>query len=115
MGTPRAARVRASSHSIARIGTRRERPYNRAAGEANESDGGSMPIPTGRVVILVLDGFPPHCVSPDVTPTLLRLAEDGALAPEGGITDLVASTAPGHAALLTGTNHTRHGVLANRM
>ena len=69
----------------------------------------------GRVVILVLDGFGPEFVRPDLTPTMVRLASSGTLAPVGGLADLVASTGPGHATLLTGTRGTVHGVLANRV
>jgi Type I phosphodiesterase / nucleotide pyrophosphatase len=69
----------------------------------------------GRVVILVLDALGPEFVSSERTPNLVRLARAGGIAPAGGLADLVASTGPGHAALLTGEPSTVHGVLANRI
>jgi hypothetical protein len=71
--------------------------------------------PTGRVAIIVLDGFGPEFVSPERTPGILRAAQSGAIAPAGGLADLVASTGPGHATLLTGVPSPVHGVLANRL
>jgi len=69
----------------------------------------------GRVVMVVLDGFGPEFVSPERTPAILDLARSGTIAPAGGLADLVASTGPGHATLLTGAPSTVHGVLANRL
>jgi hypothetical protein len=69
----------------------------------------------GRVIIVVLDGFGPEFVSPERTPGILRVAQSGAIAPAGGLADLVASTGPGHATLLTGVPSPVHGVLANRL
>ena len=68
-----------------------------------------------RVVIIVLDAFGPEFVSSDRTPAIARLAKTGAIAPAGGLADLVASTGPGHATLLTGVRSTVHGVFANRL
>lgn len=71
--------------------------------------------PAARVVMIVLDAFGPEFVSPDRTPAIMRLAESGAIAPAGGLADMVASTGPGHATFLTGVPSTVHGVLANRL
>src|SRR5690242_5781553 len=67
----------------------------------------------GRAVILVLDALGPEAVAG--MPQLVRLAERGAMAPLGGLAELVASTGPGHATLLTGQSLASHGVLANRI
>src|SRR5215470_2393801 len=69
----------------------------------------------GRVVILVLDALGPEFVDADRMPWLSRLAERGAMAPLGGVAELVASTGPNHATLLTGAPLAGHGVLANRV
>src|SRR5215831_16213998 len=69
----------------------------------------------GRVVILVLDALGPEFVDAVRMPWLSRLAERGAIAPLGGIAELVASTGPNHATLLTGVALAGHGVLANRV
>src|SRR5262249_33575471 len=89
-------------------------PYNRRA-RRRERGGTAMSGRRGRVVALVLDGCGPECARPGLTPNLLRLAESGGMAPAGGLADLVASTGPGHASLLTGVRSTVHGVLANRI
>jgi predicted AlkP superfamily pyrophosphatase or phosphodiesterase len=73
------------------------------------------PNKTVRVVLVVLDAFGPEFVSPDLTPAIVRLAKSGGIAPAGGLADMVASTGPGHATLLTGVPSTIHGVLANRL
>ena len=65
--------------------------------------------------MIVLDGFGPEFVSPDSTPAIDRLAKSHFIAPAGGLADLVASTGPGHATLLTGAPSTVHGVIANRV
>jgi len=68
------------------------------------------------VVIVVLDGFGPEFARADLTPRLLELAADGGgVAPAGGLGDLVASTAPGHATLFTGVPPPVHGVLAGKV
>jgi predicted AlkP superfamily pyrophosphatase or phosphodiesterase len=68
-----------------------------------------------KVILLVLDAFGPELVDAERTPTICRLGREGAMAIAGGIADLVASTAPGHAALLTGVTSVHHGVHANRV
>lgn len=68
-----------------------------------------------RVVILVLDALGPEFVVPSRMPRLARLAERGAMAPTGGLAELVASTGPCHATLLTGAPLAEHRVLANRV
>jgi len=70
---------------------------------------------TGRVVILVLDALGPEFVDAGRMPWLSRLADRGAVAPLGGVAELVASTGPCHATLLTGVALAGHGVLANRV
>lgn len=70
---------------------------------------------TGRVVILVLDALGPEFVDAGRMPWLSRLADRGAAARVGGVAELVASTGPCHATLLTGVSLARHGVLANRV
>ena len=72
-------------------------------------------LPAGRVVILVLDALGPEFVRPERMPWLWRLAERGAMAPLGGLAELVASTGPCHSTLLTGAPLAGHGVLANRV
>ena len=75
-----------------------------------------MPSPhKARVVILVLDALGPEFVDSERMPWLSRLAERGAAAPHGGLAELVASTGPCHATLLTGLPLGSHGVLANRV
>src|SRR5262249_6537770 len=75
-----------------------------------------MPAPqNGRVVILVLDALGPEFVDAGRMPWLARLADRGAAAPLGGLAELVASTGPCHATLLTGVPLACHGVLANRV
>ena len=68
-----------------------------------------------RVVMIVLDALGPEFISAQRTPAIVRLAQSGAIAPAGGLADLVASTGPGHATFLTGEPSTVHGVLANRL
>jgi predicted AlkP superfamily pyrophosphatase or phosphodiesterase len=70
---------------------------------------------TGRVVILVLDALGPEFVDAARMPRLSRLAQGGAVASLGGLAELVASTGPCHATLLTGLPLAGHGVLANRV
>jgi len=70
---------------------------------------------SGRVVILVLDALGPEFVDPGRMPWLSRVADRGAIAPLGGVAELVASTGPNHATLLTGAALAVHGVLANRV
>src|SRR5262249_23493986 len=67
----------------------------------------------GRAVILVLDALGPEFVG--TMPELARLAARGAIAPQGGLAELVASTGPCHATLPTGLPLAGHGVLANRI
>jgi predicted AlkP superfamily pyrophosphatase or phosphodiesterase len=74
-----------------------------------------MDTPAGRFVLVVLDGLGPEFVSRELTPRLMALAESGGMALAGGLAELVASTGPGHATLLTGASLVEHGVLANRV
>ena len=68
-----------------------------------------------RVILLVLDGCGPEFAQAEEMPALRELAAAGGLAPAGGLADLIASTGPGHATLLTGERPAVHGVLANRL
>jgi predicted AlkP superfamily pyrophosphatase or phosphodiesterase len=68
-----------------------------------------------RVVLLVLDGCGPEFALAGDMPALADLAASGGLAPGGGLADLIASTGPSHATLLTGERPAVHGVLANRL
>ena len=68
-----------------------------------------------RAVLLVLDALGPEFVEPGGMPWLARIADRGAMAPLGGLAELVASTGPCHATLLTGAPLGAHGVLANRV
>ena len=65
-----------------------------------------------RVVLLGLDGFPLGHVRPEITPTLWRLAGDGAGGGERltGTCALPATTYPSFASLLTGASPSTHGV-----
>lgn len=65
---------------------------------------------SSRVILLCLDGFPTRHLSPELTPHLVRLAESGGRAREGGIAELPSSTYPNHATLLTGVSPSEHGV-----
>lgn len=69
----------------------------------------------GRVVLLVLDGLGPEFVSSERTPNLIAVAHRGGIAPAGGVSDLLASTHPAHATLLTGELGPVHGVMASRV
>ena len=66
-----------------------------------------------RAVLLILDAFNHHAVSPDLTPRLWALGEAGGRAPDGGRCDLPSVTYPSHATLLTGRLPQHHGVRSN--
>lgn len=66
-------------------------------------------------MIVVLDALGPEFVNASRMPWLSRLADRGAAAPTGGLAELVASTGPCHATLLTGLPLAAHGVLTNRV
>ena len=66
-----------------------------------------------RVVLLSLDAFNHHVVSPELTPRLWALGEAGGRAPDGGRCDLPSVTYPSHATLLTGRLPRHHGVRSN--
>lgn len=68
---------------------------------------------SARAVLLVLDGLPHRQVTPRVTPNLLRLAEHGGMAPNGGRAVLTSATYPNHATFVTGVAPDRHGITAN--
>jgi arylsulfatase A-like enzyme len=69
-----------------------------------------MPDPPARVLLVGLDGFPHGAVSPDLTPRLWALGEQGGRAADGGRCALPSSTYPGFASLITGCLPARHGV-----
>ncbi len=64
-----------------------------------------------RVVLLGLDGFPHRKISPELTPHLWALGQQGGMAPDGGRSALPSSTYPGFATLLSGCLPARHRVL----
>lgn len=67
-----------------------------------------------RVLLVSLDAFNHHAVSPELTPHLWRLGAEGGIAREGGVGDLPSSTYVSHASLLTGASPARHGLTSNR-
>ena len=62
---------------------------------------------------VVLDGLPHRHVTAAITPNLVRLAEQGGMAPTGGRAVLTSATYPNHATLVTGTHPGKHGITAN--
>lgn len=77
--------------------------------------GGLPSLTATRVILLVLDGCGPEFALTPEMPAIAELAASGGMAPGGGTADLIASTAPSHATLLTGERPAVHGVLANRL
>lgn len=67
-----------------------------------------------RVVFAILDAFPHHQVSAELTPVLWDLAREGGRARAGGRAVLTASTYPNHASFVTGAPPERHGILSSR-
>jgi len=63
-----------------------------------------------RAVLIALDGFPHRAITPELTPRLWQLGQQGGRAPEGGRTDLPSSTDPGFCSLLTGCYPRTHMV-----
>lgn len=63
-----------------------------------------------RVVLLSLDAFPHHAVSPALTPRLWALGEAGGIAPDGGRCPLPSATYTCHGTLLTGRLPEEHRV-----
>ncbi|HEU5434654.1 MAG TPA: alkaline phosphatase family protein, partial [Thermomicrobiales bacterium] len=57
---------------------------------------------SSRVALLSLDSFHPDLLSPERTPTIWALAQEGGIAPDGGRADVPAVTYVSHATLLTG-------------
>jgi predicted AlkP superfamily pyrophosphatase or phosphodiesterase len=66
-----------------------------------------------RAILLVLDGLPHRHVNERVTPNLMRLAQEGGMAPTGGRAVLTSATYPNHATLVTGAHPGKHGLTAN--
>ena len=73
-----------------------------------------MTDPTPRVVLLSLDAIGHTIISPEKTPRLWALREEGGWAPGGGRCDVPAVTYVCHATLATGTAPTAHGITSNR-
>lgn len=67
----------------------------------------------GRVVLLVLDGFPPALVGPQLTPTLLDWTSASGTVPHAVDAVLPASTYANHATFATGAAPMRHGIVGN--
>ncbi len=65
-----------------------------------------------QVVVISVDGLRADIVTPEQTPTLARLAEEGASAEEAW-NDLPSGTLPNHASMLTGLIGNRHGLIFN--
>ena len=68
---------------------------------------------SARAVLLVLDGMPQRHVTDKITPNLMRLAQEGGMAPTGGRAVLTSATYPNHATLVTGQHPGKHGLIAN--
>lgn len=69
-----------------------------------------MPIARPLVVIVSLDSVQHDRISPELTPTLVTMIEEGGWAPNGGRCQLPSVTYPSHATLLTGRLPYAHGV-----
>lgn len=67
-----------------------------------------------RVLLVSLDAFNHHAVSPELTPNLWRLGGEGGMARTGGVGVMPSSTYVNHASLLTGSSPARHGLTSNR-
>jgi hypothetical protein len=68
-----------------------------------------------RVVLLVLDGFPPALVGPELTPTLVEWTATCATTPRTVAAVLPASTYANHATFATGADPIRHGIVGNNV
>ncbi len=66
-----------------------------------------------RVVFLIEDSLPNGRVSPELTPTLWSLIQEGGWNPEGGVSVLASSTYPNHATFATGTGVASHRIFTN--
>ena len=72
-------------------------------------------MPPAHVVLAILDAFPHAHVTPEFTPTLWSLIEEGGRAPKGGRAVLAASTYPNHATFVTGVTPEVHGIVSNKI
>lgn len=68
-----------------------------------------------RVVFVVVDALPHRWVRPDVTPTIHRLGEQGAVAPSGWRGVLSSNTYPNHASFVTGVGPEAHRMWVNQV
>ncbi|MFK7895026.1 MAG: alkaline phosphatase family protein [Myxococcota bacterium] len=73
----------------------------------------SAPISPPTVILISLDGTRPADLTPEATPTLLRLAAGGAIA-EGLIPVSPSNTFPSHVSLVTGVHPEEHRLVNNR-
>jgi len=72
-------------------------------------------VPSPRVVLLVLDGFPNRHVTSEIAPTLSALAAGGGRARDGGEAVMASATYPNHATFATGAGPAVHGLYANNV
>ncbi len=68
-----------------------------------------------RLLMLVLDGFPPRHCTRVVTPNLVKIGEAGTWVRGGGRAVLPSITYPNHASLATGLPPQAHGIVANHV
>ena len=66
-----------------------------------------------RVVFLIEDSLPNGRVSPEFTPTLWSLIQQGGWHPDGGVSVLASSTYPNHATFATGVDVAQHRIFTN--
>lgn len=71
--------------------------------------------PPGPVILVSLDGFRADYLRRGATPTLARLAREGAWAAEGMRPSFPSLTFPNHYTLVTGLRPDRHGIVNNAM
>jgi predicted AlkP superfamily pyrophosphatase or phosphodiesterase len=72
---------------------------------------GSRPL----TILVSIDGFRPDYMTAEGTPTLFRLAHEGAVAPAGMRPSYPSLTFPNHYALVTGLRPDRNGIVNNTM
>lgn len=82
-----------------------------ATGPAQKAAAGPRPL----TILISIDGFRPDYMTPADTPTLSRLAAEGALAPRGMRPSYPSITFPNHYTLVTGLRPDRNGIVNNTM
>jgi predicted AlkP superfamily pyrophosphatase or phosphodiesterase len=79
----------------------------------------AMQAPAGPhrppLILISIDGFRADYLRRGLTPTLARLAAEGATSPEGMRPSFPANTYPNHYTLVTGLRPDRHGIVHNDM